>query len=499
MLDANAAVIATFTAYLVLMLTIGFWAYRRTADSSGYFLGGRSLGPWPAALSAGASDMSGWLLLGLPGFAFASGIESLWLAGGLLLGTWMNWLLLARRLRVYSFEANNSLTIPEFFANRFGDRRHLLQAVAAFFVLLFFLFYTSSGLVAAGKLFETVFGLDYQIAVIVGTLFVVSYTLFGGFLAVSWTDFVQGLLMAAALLIVPVIAIQSDGGVSAMMMTLQEKNPELLTLWADNTGQPLTLLAIVSLAAWGLGYFGQPHILARFQGIRSASDVPSARRIAVGWTTLSLIGAMLVGLAGAAYVDSNLGGQLADAETIFMVLVDALFHPVIAGILLAAILAAIMSTADSQLLVSSSALAEDLYRQLLRKQASQREVVLVGRAAVVLLALVALLLATNPESTVLGLVAYAWAGFGAAFGPVLLISLYWKRMNWHGAIAGVLTGGLVVVLWKQLDGGIFELYEIVPGVVLASLAIVVISLATAPPSATIRDGFERYRQALRQP
>lgn len=496
MIEANTPVIATFAAYLVLMLAIGFWAYRRTADSSGYFLGDRSLGPWPAALSAGASDMSGWLLLGLPGFAFASGIESLWLAGGLLLGTWLNWLLLARRLRTYSVEANNALTIPEFFANRFGDRRHLLQAVAAFFVLLFFLFYTSSGLVAAGKLFETVFGLDYQIAVIMGTLFIVSYTLFGGFLAVSWTDLVQGLLMAAALLIVPVIAIQSDGGPGAMMATLQQKNPELLTLWADKQGEPLTLLAIISLAAWGLGYFGQPHILARFQGIRSARDVPMARRIAVSWTALSLIGATLVGLAGAAYVDNNLGGQLADAETIFMVLVDALFHPVIAGILLAAILAAIMSTADSQLLVSSSALAEDLYRQLLREHASQSEVVLVGRAAVVSLALVALLLATNPDSTVLGLVAYAWAGFGAAFGPVLLISLYWKRMNWHGAIAGVVTGGLVVVIWKQLGGGLFELYEIVPGVLLASIAIVVASLITPPPAASIQECFERYRSQL---
>ncbi|KAA6182524.1 sodium/proline symporter PutP [Thiohalocapsa marina] len=498
MIEFDPAVFATFAAYLLLMLTIGLWAYRRTADSAGYFLGGRSLGPWPAALSAGASDMSGWLLLGLPGFAFVSGLESLWLAGGLLLGTWLNWLLLARRLRVYSVEANNALTIPEFFANRFGDRAHLLQAVAAFFVLLFFLFYTSSGLVAAGKLFETVFGLDYQLAVIVGTLFIVSYTLFGGFLAVSWTDFVQGLLMAAALLIVPVIAIQSDGGWAAMTETLRTHNPELMQLWTDNQGQPLTLIAIVSLAAWGLGYFGQPHILARFKGIRSASDVPSARRIAVSWTALSLTGAVLVGLAGLAYVETHLQTPLADAETIFMVLVEALFHPVIAGILLAAILAAIMSTADSQLLVSSSALAEDLYRQLLRKHASQRELVLVGRAAVVLLALVALLLATNPDSTVLGLVAYAWAGFGAAFGPVLLISLYWKRMNWPGAIAGVLTGGLVVVIWKQLEGGLFDLYEIVPGVVLASLAIVVASLLTAPPTAAMLEGFERYRRALRE-
>jgi sodium/proline symporter len=486
----------TFFVYLVLMLGIGIWAYRSTKSSSGYFLGGRSLGPWPAALSAGASDMSGWLLLGLPGFAFASGVEAFWLAGGLLAGTWLNWLLVAKRLRTYSYSANDSLTIPEFFANRFGDRRHLLQAISAFFILLFFLFYTSAGLVAGGKLFETVFGLDYETAVIVGTVFVVSYTLFGGFLAVSWTDLVQGLLMAAALLVVPVAAIQSDGGIGAMMTTIRETRPELLTLWSDNAGKPLTVIAIISLAAWGLGYFGQPHILARFAGIRSNRDVPTARRIAVSWTALSMGGAILVGLAGFAYIETNAGGELADAETIFMVLVDALFHPVIAGILLAAILAAIMSTADSQLLVSSSALAEDFYRQLLRKQASQGEVVLIGRLAVVLLAVVALMLAFDPDSSVLGLVSYAWAGFGAAFGPVLLMSLYWRRMNWAGALAGVLTGGVVVVIWKQLEGGLFDLYEIVPGFLLGLAAVVVASLVSAPPSMDIRKGFDRFREQL---
>jgi sodium/proline symporter len=497
MIDSTAAVTATFFVYLVLMLLIGFWAYRRTTDSAGYFLGGRSLGPWPAALSAGASDMSGWLLLGLPGFAFLSGLESLWLAGGLLAGTYLNWLLVAKRLRTYSVEANDSLTIPEFFANRFGDRRHLLQVIAAFFVLLFFLFYTSAGLVAAGKLFETVFGIDYMLAVIVGTLFIVSYTLFGGFLAVSWTDLVQGLLMAAALIVVPVVAIQIDGGLGAMLATLRDHNPDLLTLFDDNAGKPLGIIAVVSLVAWGLGYFGQPHILARFKGIRSNADVPYARRIAVTWSGLAMAGAIAVGLSGFAYVQANLGGQLADAETIFMILVNALFHPVVAGVLLAAILAAIMSTADSQLLVSSSALAEDFYRQLFRKDASRKEVMLVGRIAVVVLAVVALLLAASPDSTVLGLVSYAWAGFGAAFGPVLILSLYWRRMNWAGAVAGVITGGLVVVLWKQLDGGLFDLYEIVPGVLLATAAIIVASLLTAPPPAAVREGFERFEAKLR--
>ena len=496
MIESTGAVTATFVVYLLLMLAIGYVAYRRTASSSDYFLGGRTLGPWPAALSAGASDMSGWLLLGLPGYVFASGLESLWLSGGLLLGTYLNWRLVAGRLRTYSESADDALTLPEFFGNRFRDQGAVLQVIAAVFVLLFFLFYTSSGLVAGGKLFETVFGMDYRIAVITGTVCIVSYTLFGGFLAVSWTDLIQGLLMAAALLLVPVIAMYSDAGPAGLLSRLETINPELLTLWNDARGEPLGLLAIVSLAAWGLGYFGQPHILARFKGIRDQASVPAARRIAVSWSALSMAGATMVGLIGVAYVDSHLGGTLEDSETVFMVLVNALFHPVIAGVLLAAILAAIMSTADSQLLVSSSALAEDFYRRLLRPQASQREIVRVGRIAVVGISLVAAYLALDPGSTVLGLVSYAWAGFGAAFGPALILSLYWPRMNAWGALAGILVGGISVVIWKQLSGGIFELYEIVPGFLLATLAIISVSLLTQAPSDEVTAGFRRYLSRL---
>ncbi len=488
------AIYATFTVYLVLMLVIGYYAYRVTANSSDYFLGGRSLGPWPAALSAGASDMSGWLLLGLPGYAFASGMEAIWLAAGLLLGTWLNWLVTAKRLRTYSIIANDALTLPEFFANRFQDSSRLLQVISAFFILLFFLFYTSSGLVAGGKLFETVFGLDYTYAVIVGTICVVSYTLFGGFLAVSWTDLVQGLLMAAALVIVPVTVMQLDGGASAVIDTLRATNPELLSIFNDVKGEPLSWIAIVSLAAWGLGYFGQPHILARFQATRSNADIPTARRIAVTWSGLSMAGALLVGLTGLVYVNAHMAGNIADGEKIFMVLVNAVFHPVVAGILLAAILAAIMSTADSQLLVSSSALAEDFYKQLFRREASQNEIVMVGRLAVLGLSFVALILALNPDSSVLGLVSYAWAGFGAAFGPVLLLSLYWSRMNRNGALAGIIVGAITVVVWKQLSGGIFELYEIVPGVLFSTLATVVVSLLSVEPSETVQ---EQHKLMLR--
>ena len=494
MIEQNFAITATFIAYLGLMLYIGYYAYQRTANSSDYFLGGRTLGPWPAALSAGASDMSGWLLLGLPGYAYAAGLEAFWLAGGLLIGTWANWLISAKRLRTYSMTVDNALTLPEFISRRFNDKSRTVQTISAFFILMFFLFYTSSGLVAGGKLFETVFGLDYTYAVIIGTVCVVSYTLFGGFLAVSWTDLVQGLLMSAALLIVPIASMQ--GGFGQLSADLSAINPELLTLWSSMSGEPLSWIAIVSLVAWGLGYFGQPHILARFLATRSNADLTTARRIAVVWTAISMFGAVLVGLVGLIYVQGNLAEGLADGEKIFMLLVNAMFHPVIAGILLAAILAAIMSTADSQLLVSSSALAEDFYKQLIKPDATTEQVMLVGRVGVIVLSLLALSLAMNPDSSVLGLVSYAWAGFGAAFGPVLVLSLYWKRMNRNGALAGIIIGGLTIVIWKQLTGGIFDLYEIVPGIILATISIVAASLLTAEPEQEVIEQYEQYQKNL---
>ncbi|MYM59408.1 sodium/proline symporter PutP [Vibrio sp. OCN044] len=491
-MENSFAITTTFIAYLILMMAIGVIAYLRTKNSTDYFLGGRSLGPWPAALSAGASDMSGWLLLGLPGYAYAAGIEALWLAGGLLAGTWLNWLISAKRLRTYSI-TTDALTLPEFLSRRFNDTSKLIQVISAFFILLFFLFYTSSGLVAGGKLFETVFGLNYSTAVIIGTVCVVSYTLFGGFLAVSWTDLVQGLLMSAALLIVPIAAM--EGGLGQLSSDLSNINPELLTLWNDTKGEPLSAIAIISLVAWGLGYFGQPHILARFKAARSNKDLTTARRIAVVWTALSMVGAMLVGLVGLIYV-TNSGVSIDDGEKIFMLLVNSIFHPVVAGVLLAAILAAIMSTADSQLLVSSSALAEDFYKQLIKKDASSEEIVMVGRIAVVAISIVALILALTPDSSVLGLVSYAWAGFGAAFGPALILSLYWPRMNRNGALAGIVIGGVTIVVWKQLSGGWFDVYEIVPGIILSAIAIVVVSLMTAEPEESVKAQHEKFRKQL---
>ncbi|HAS8166327.1 TPA: sodium/proline symporter PutP [Vibrio vulnificus] len=493
MIESSFAITGTFIAYLILMVAIGVYAYKKTSSSSDYFLGGRSLGPWPAALSAGASDMSGWLLLGLPGYAYAAGIESFWLAGGLLVGTWANWLVSAKRLRTYSIQTD-ALTLPKFLSRRFDDKSKLIQTISAFFILLFFLFYTSSGLVAGGKLFETVFGLDYSTAVIIGTLCVVSYTLFGGFLAVSWTDLVQGLLMAAALMIVPIAVM--EGGFGQLATDMHNINPELLTLWNDAKGEPLSAIAIISLVAWGLGYFGQPHILARFKASRTNRELGTARRIAVGWTALSMAGAILVGLVGLVWVNGHPGTELADGEKIFMLLVNTVFHPVIAGILLAAILAAVMSTADSQLLVSSSALAEDFYKQVIKPDASSQEIVMVGRIGVVVISIIALILAMTPDSSVLGLVSYAWAGFGAAFGPAVVLSLYWKGMNRNGALAGILIGGITIVVWKQLTGGWFDVYEIVPGIIFSTIAIVGVSKLTGGADNTILEQHREFEKKL---
>jgi len=424
-------VVLSFFVYLAAMFAIGYWAWRQTANSEDYFLGGRHLGPWPAALSAGASDMSGWLLLGLPGFAFMAGLEAIWLAIGLWTGTLLNWQFQAKRLRRFTEYFGNAITLPEYFNNRFNDKSRILQVVSAVFVLLFFLFYTSSGLVAGGKLFETVFGLQYQWAVIIGCLCVVGYTFFGGFLAVSWTDLVQGLLMAAALFIVPIVVYTYLSGDMSLMGELKALNPELANPLTDVDGKALGAVALLSSLAWGLGYFGQPHILARFAAIRSEDAVPAARNIAVSWSGIAMISSLGVGVIGLLYTQET-GVVVEDAETIFILLVNIVFHPLVAGILLAAILAAIMSTADSQLLVCSSALTEDLYKVFRKSEASSTEIMWLGRAAVIGIAVIATLLALSPGNSVLDLVSYAWAGFGAAFGPALLLSLYWSRMTCWG-------------------------------------------------------------------
>ncbi len=476
MIEFSPLITATFAVYLVVVLLIGAVAWWRTQDLKDYILGGRRLGRWVTALSAQASDMSGWLLMGLPGYAYLAGLESVWLLAGLLVGTYFNWRFVAARLRRATELYDDAITLPEYFERRFDDRGGILRMLCAFFILIFFTFYTSSGLVAGGKLFEAVFGLPYGWAVAVGGATVIVYTFVGGFLAVSWTDLFQGLLMFVALAVVAVISLSEIGGVGALGPGLEAINPGLLDPLVDVDGDAVSAIAVVSLLGWGLGYVGQPHILARFMAIRSADEIAASRLIAMTWVSVALSAGMLIGLAGIIALEPPLEG--ADSEKVFMLLAAAMLHPVVAGICLAGILAAVMSTADSQLLVASSAVAEDFYKGRLRPGASKRELLWVGRGAVLGIAALALWLARDPDSKVLELVAYAWAGFGAAFGPAVVLSLYWPRMTRQGAIAGILLGGLTVIAWKQLSGGIFDLYEIVPGVLISVFAIVVVSRLT---------------------
>ncbi len=462
--------------YFCAMLGIGLYAYRKsTSDVSGYMLGGRSLSPSVAALSAGASDMSGWMLMGLPGAMYISGVSSLWIAIGLVAGAFLNYLIVAPRLRTYTEVANDSITLPDFFENRFNDNSRLLRVVSSVVIVVFFTLYTSSGIVAGGKLFESSFGLNYEVGLYVTAGVVVAYTLFGGFLAVSLTDFVQGCIMFIALVLVPVVAISEVGGLSEMHSSINTINPALLDIFSG-----VSLIGIFSAMAWGLGYFGQPHIIVRFMAIRSVKDMPTARRIGMSWMIVAIIGAMTTGLAGIAYV-AKTGLKLDDAETIFILLSQILFSPLIAGFLLAAILAAIMSTISSQLLVTSSSLTEDFYKTFLHRDASEKQQVLVGRISVFLVALVAIALAYDRNASILSLVSNAWAGFGAAFGPVVIGSLYWKEMTRNGALAGMVTGAVTVLLWIYapftINGQSLSsvMYEIVPGFILCSLVIYVVS------------------------
>ncbi len=457
----------TFAAYLVGILWLGIRAYRRTHDISDYLLGGRRLGAVVTALSVGASDMSGWLLLGLPGAVYVSGLQESWIGIGLVVGAYVNWLLVARRLRVFSQHAANSLTLPDYLENRFRDRSRVLRCLSAVVILLFFVFYTASGLVSGAILFESSFNLDYTVALLIGSLIIVSYTFVGGFLAVAWTDAIQAGLMAIALVVTPVAVFSSLGGVSMALDQVAAINPDAIDFVANIGG-----LGLVSLVAWGLGYAGQPHILTRFMAIEDPNKLPHARRIAMAWMVFMLAGSVATGFAGLAYFSAN---PLVNPETVFINLSQVLFNPWVAGVITAAILSAIMSTIDSQLLVCSSVLSEDFYRPFIKPSATDRELVLVSRVAVIAVALVALLIATNRESRVLDLVSYAWAGFGAAFGPVILFSLFLRTMTGLAAIAGMFGGAITVVAWSSMSGGLFDLYEIVPGFFVASVLILLLS------------------------
>ncbi|MCK4766329.1 MAG: sodium/proline symporter PutP [Candidatus Aminicenantes bacterium] len=494
MVSSNVGVLISFAVYLVFMMSIGWIFYKRTKNLSDYILGGRGLNTWVTSMSAQASDMSGWLLLGLPGAAYLAGMEAAWIAIGLAVGTYLNWKFVAKRLRKYTEIAGDSITLPDYFENRFRDDSRVLRIVSALFILIFFLIYTSSGFVAGAKLFSTVFNFSYQVALLIGALVIIIYTFLGGFMAVSWTDFFQGLIMFFAVLVVPAAAIIRGGGLNATGSAIKDINPELLDMFSKIDGSPIPIIVVISSLAWGLGYFGQPHILARFMAIRSADNIKKARWIAMVWVVISLTCAVVVGIVGRAYLNAT---PLAAGteETVFMVMVNATAPPFIAGILLAAILAAVMSTADSQLLVTSSAISEDFYKVLFRKKASQKELVWVSRLAVIGVAIIAYVIGLDPDSSVLRLVAYAWAGFGATFGPLVILSLTWKRMTRNGALGGIIAGGVTVIAWKQLSGGIFDLYEIVPGFILSVSAIVVVSLLDKKPAKEIGDEFDSVSAA----
>ena len=477
--------------YMAAMLYIGWYSYKKTSNLTDYMLGGRSLGPAVTALSAGAADMSGWLLMGLPGGIYVSGLANAWIAIGLTVGAYLNWLYVAPRLRSYTHVANDSITIPSFLENRFKDNTKLLRIVSGIVILLFFTFYVSSGMVAGAVFFQSSFDLNYHTGLLLVSAVVVAYTLFGGFLAVSYTDFIQGMMMLFALLLVPIIGFGKTGGPAETFDSVRAIDPTLLDLFKGTT-----VLGIISTAAWGLGYFGQPHIITRFMAITTVKETKSARRIGMGWMIFSLIGTMLTALIGLAYFKQNPDVKLENPEAVFIELGQLFFHPLFAGLMLAAVLAAIMSTISSQLIVTSSALTEDLYKILFKKEKSDKQYVFFGRMAVLAVAIIAASLAWVQNDTILGLVAYAWAGFGAAFGPIILLSLYWRKMTNWGAILGMIAGAATVVIWSNL--GLSDvMYEIVPGFIINLIISVVVSLVTYKQNPEIEKEFDMSIENLK--
>ncbi len=488
-------------AYLLLMLAIGVYSYRKsTSNSEEFLIGGRKLGAAVTALSAGAADMSGWLLMGLPGAMYFIGLSSAWIAIGLTIGAYLNYVVIAPRLRVYTEVAQNAITLPVFFENRYKNKNHLLKISSSIFILIFFTLYTSAGMVAGGKLFESAFGMSYSSGLWITSLVVVLYTFLGGFLAVSLTDFVQGTIMVLALIIVPIVAIYQIGGTEETLNLIQQKGADYLNLF-----QGTTAVSIISLLAWGLGYFGQPHILVRFMAIDKPADLLKAKRIGISWMVLTVCGALCIGLIGIAYLMKFDTETMAifdqsriEAETIFIYFARVLFHPLIGGFLLSAILAAVMSTISSQLLVTSSSLTEDIYKAFIRPQASAKELLINSRLSVLFVAAIAFLLALHPQDNILNLVGNAWAGFGSAFGPLIMLALLNKKSSWQGALAGMIVGGLTVLLWVYLDHPLKDWYEMIPGFSLSLITNLLVSKFTYQPNSEIDAEYEKVESILRK-
>jgi len=474
----------TFISYLIILLVIGLSFYRKSTNIENFLLGGRKMGSWVTALSAQASDMSGWLLMGLPGAIYLGGMPKVWIAIGLFAGTVLNWKFISARLRIYT-QKTNAITLPCFFEARFRDPTGLLRIISAIIILIFFAIYASSGLKATGLLFESTFGIKYHTAIFIGGAVIIAYTFLGGFLAVCWTDLLQGSLMVFAIVIVPLLTYKNAGRIEGIenAMALKSISTSLLQ-HPDKIS--VSIVMIISSMAWGLGYFGQPHILVRFMSIKSVEKIKSSMTIAIIWVFLSLSGAVIIGFIGIAMFDNLTNGE---EEKVFIYMISKLFNPWFGGFLLAAIFSAIMSTIDSQLLVASSALSEDFYSKAIRKEASEKEIVWVGRACVIIISIIALILALDKDSTILGIVSYAWGGFGAAFGPLIIFALYSRKTSWQSALAGMVTGTVVLVLWKQA-GLSDRMYEIVPGFAANCLTIFLINLIIGPKNDTVIKEFD---------
>ncbi len=505
-------ILISMICYMAAVVLIGLYFAKRARQNSGnYFLGGRSLGPWMAAMSAEASDMSGWLLMGLPGVAYWCGLaDAAWTAIGLAVGTYVNWLIVAKRLRNYSVVSGNSITIPEFFSNRFNEKKKVILSISAIFILIFFTVYAASCFVTCGKLFSALFGFDYHVMMIIGAAFVVFYTFIGGFLAESASDFMQAIVMVGALIIVLIVGVANAGGLGAVIENAKNIDGYLMLFgiaspetnasgvqigWGAGSSYPV--ISILSALAWGLGYFGMPQVLLRFMAIRRPEELTRSRRIATVWVVISLAVAVFIGIVGrAVYPASDVLNTSSSAENVFIELSQNLLPPLIAGIVMAGILAATISSSDSYLLIAASAVSKNIYQGVVKKEATDKQVMLVSRIVLITISVIGVIIAWNENSVIFKIVSFAWAGFGATFGPLMLFSLFWKRINQKGAIAGMLVGGVMVFVWKLLlnpIGGIFAVYELLPAFILSSITIVVVSLLTKEPDKEITDTFDKVR------
>lgn len=519
MTSSQIQILIAMIIYMGIVIFIGVWfAKRANKSSENYFLGGRSLGPWVTAMSAEASDMSGWLLMGLPGLAYWWGLaDAMWTAIGLAVGTYLNWLIVSKRLRRYSVRANNSITLPEFFSNRFREKSPVIMTVAALFILIFFAVYAASCFVACGKLFSTLFGLPYEVMMIVGAVFVLLYTVLGGFLAESASDFMQGVVMIVALAVIVIVSTAQAGGIGAVMDNAnnipgffeffglaspavndagQQIVVDGMPTW--NAAKDYGFLSVVSMMAWGLGYFGMPQVLLRFMAIRHEDELKRSRRIAMIWVVISLAVAVFIGIVGRALfpADPELITS-SGAENIFIKLATSSLPAILAGFVMAGILAATISSSDSYLLIAASAFAKNIFQGVVKKNATDKQVMLVSRITLLVIAVVAALLALDRDSVIFNIVSFAWAGFGATFGPLMLFSLFWKRTNRIGAIAGMISGAAMVFVWKLVLnplGGVFAIYELLPAFIVSSIVIVVVSLLSAPPSKEIEEDFDAVKE-----